>query len=103
MLDRDPYILLSWILIQLVFDGRHFMLRMGAAFFLLSSVANAIPHLDRRHEALNWRNHISDCLIAEKHLFPVHYVGSAKNVWTFELTGQQCADLVKRDFFYQLP
>ncbi len=98
-----PYILLSWILIQLAFDGRYLMLRMGATFFLLSSVANAIPHLDRRHEALNWQGHVSDCLLTEKHLFPVHYVGSAKNVWTFELTGQQCADLVKRDFFYRAP
>jgi hypothetical protein len=98
-----PYILLSWILIQLAFDGRYLMLRMGATFFLLSSVANAIPHLDRRHEALNWQSHVSDCLLTEKHLFPVHYVGSAKNVWTFELTGQQCADLVKRDFFYRAP
>ena len=98
-----PYILLSWILIQLAFDGRYLMLRMGATFFLLSSVANAIPHLDRRHEVLNWQGHVSDCLLTEKHLFPVHYVGSAKNVWTFELTGQQCADLVKRDFFYRAP
>jgi len=98
-----PYILLSWILIQLAFDGRYLILRMGSTFFLLSSVANAIPHLDRRHEALNWRSHVSNCLLTEKYFFPVHYVGSASGVWTFELTGQQCADLVKHDFFYRAP
>lgn len=98
-----PYILLSWILIQLAFDGRYLILRVGAIFFLLSSVANAIPHLQRSHEILNWRAHINDCLLVENHLFPVHYVGSAKNVWTLELTGEQCANLVKRDFFYRVP
>ncbi|MBU3624396.1 hypothetical protein [Polynucleobacter sp. AP-Latsch-80-C2] len=98
-----PYILLSWILIQLVFDGRYLMLRLGTTLFLLSSVANAIPHLQRSHEVLNWRSHISDCLLADKHLFPVHYVGSASGVWTFELTREQCANLVKRDFFYRVP
>lgn len=93
-----PYILLSWLLIQFLF-GENCFIKVAASSFWFISCANAIPHLDRRHDSLSWREHVYQCAQTQTHAFPIHFAGGKNNVWNLVLTGEQCAKLIARDPF----
>lgn len=93
-----PYLLVSWILIQLLFSGQ-FLTRIVAGIFLVISLLNAFPHLNRKHDNLNWGEDIINCSQSQTYTFPAHFAGDKNNVWTFTLTGEQCKDLMQKDPF----
>lgn len=93
-----PYLLVSWILIQLLFSGQ-FLTRIVAGIFLVISLLNAFPHLNRKHDNLNWGEDIINCSQSQTYTFPAHFAGDKNNVWTFTLTGEQCKDLIQKDPF----
>lgn len=94
-----PYILLSWLLVQFLFS-KNFFIKVLAGFFWLLSCVNAIPHLDRRHDSLSWREHVYQCAQTQTYTFPIHFAGDKNNTWSFTLTGGQCAKLIARDLFH---
>lgn len=93
-----PYILISWILIQLICTST-FSLRVIAGIFLIISCVNSLPHLVRKHDRLNWNSHVANCANSEVYVFPIHFAGNKNQVWTFSLRGEQCRELLKKDFF----
>lgn len=94
-----PYILLSWILIELAYSSV-LIVKIASISVLALSIANAVPHLDRRHDRLQWQEHVWQCAQSQTYTFPVHFAGGANNVWFFTLTGKQCARLLERDPFW---
>ncbi len=94
-----PFIMMSWALLQVVMGRGSVHFRTIGACLLGLSVINAIPCLDRRHDSLNWRSHVSSCAKFPKYSFPVHFDGNGTNVWYFSLEGGRCAELLKRDAF----
>lgn len=93
-----PYILLSWLLIQFLFS-ENFFIKVLAGFFWLISCVNAIPHLERRHDSLSWREHVYQCAQTQTYTFPIHFAGNKNNTWSFTLRREQCAKLIARDPF----
>lgn len=93
-----PYILTSWILIQLLFT-QQFFIKYISGLFLLVSCVNAVPHLDRRHDRLNWESHVMNCVNSQIYTFPIHFAGDKNNAWSFNLNGEQCQRLVEKDLF----
>jgi len=93
-----PYILLSWILIELAYSNV-LLIKITSISALVLSFFNALPHLDRRHDRLQWQNHVWQCSQSQTYNFPVHFAGRANNVWFFSLKGEQCAKLLARDPF----
>jgi hypothetical protein len=94
-----PFVLLSWVLIQLIFDSRLLFFKIGATFFLCTSLVNATPHLIRKHDRLDWGKRAMKCLHEEKTSFLVHMAGSADHAWSFTLTGEECAKIMNRNLF----
>jgi hypothetical protein len=96
-----PYILISWVLIQVLFLDTSFLIKTVAGILLSLSIINAIPYLGRTHDVLHWQDQITTCINSAQHDFPVHSAGSAKHSWSFRLTGQQCETLLQRDWLYK--
>ena len=96
-----PYILISWVLIQVLFLDTSFLIKTVAGILLSLSIINAIPHLGRTHDVLHWQDQITNCINSAQHDFPVHYAGSAKHSWSFRLTGKQCETLLQQDWLYR--
>ena len=94
-----PFILLSWVLIQLIFDCRLLFFKIGATLFLCASLVNATPHLTRKHDRLDWGKQAMKCLHEEKTSFLVHNAGSADHAWSFTLTSEECARIMNRNLF----
>ena len=96
-----PYILISWVLIQVLFLDTSFLIKTVAGILLSLSIINAIPHLGRTHDVLHWQDQITNCINSLQHDFPVHWAGSAKHSWSFRLTGKQCETLLQQDWLYR--
>jgi hypothetical protein len=96
-----PFIFQSWFLLQIAFADSSRCVRCGAWLFLLFSVLNALPVLDRKHDDLNWKLHLDSCRQFDHYNLPVHYNGNAALSWNLPMTGQKCAELLAHDSFYR--
>jgi hypothetical protein len=93
-----PFILLSWILIWLAsVSPRPVQVALAAAFALTLVLAG--PRLSRRHDPLDWKQQVLACAQADNYELPIHYIGTAKEMWHVKLTGAQCRLLLARSFF----
>lgn len=97
-----PFILTSWILVQLVFSNS-LASRNMAALFLITSFINAMPHLHRKHDRLNWNEDVAKCANSQDYTFQSHFAGDKSNTWKFTLPGQECKKLIERDFLRNFP
>jgi uncharacterized membrane protein len=93
-----PFILLSWILIWLAAVAPRPVQAVLAVAFALTLVL-AGPRLSRRHDPLDWKQQVLACAQADRYEVPIHYIGSAKEMWHVKLTGAQCRLLLARSFF----
>jgi len=93
-----PFILLSWILIWLASVAPRPVQAVLAAAFALTLVL-AGPRLSSRHDPLNWKQQVLACAQADRYELPIHYFGSAKEMWQAKLTGAQCRLLLARSLF----
>ena len=96
-----PYILISWILIQFLFSSK-LLLQLMAGILLMISCINAIPHLIRMHDRLNWSANAMNCVNYQSFTFPIHFAGDKNNTWKLTLKGEQCAELLKKDLLIKL-
>ncbi len=98
-----PFLLLSWLFLQVAFTDPHRWMRVGAGAFLLLGLLNAGPVIGRRHDELNWRMHLESARHFDRYLVPVHYDGNAPFAWGFEVTRQDCVRALDRDPLYRRP
>lgn len=101
-----PYILISWVLVQAVFQYAGTWKAWLAAGLLCLGVVNAIPTLWRLHSDLEWEKHAQSCAHFRRYDLPVHFDGSLDGQWHLRLDGAECAKLVqqtpnRRSFPYQ--
>jgi hypothetical protein len=89
-----PFILLSWIMIWIAaVSTAPVRLAFAAAFTYAVIVAG--PGLSRRHEPLDWRQHILACAKTDgPYEVPIHMDGEVKNLWKLKLTGKECRRLL---------
>lgn len=101
-----PYILTSWILVQIIFHYSGTWKSWLAAGFLCLGMINALPSLWRLHSDLEWQKHAQSCAHFRRYDLPVHFDGSLDRQWHLRLDGAECAKLTRqtstsRSFPYQ--
>ena len=94
-----PYILTGWFLVHTACIERSLQWRIIPAAMLALSAVNVIPVLGSRHVDLSWSHHVASSINFDKYRIPIHTNGEWKNVWTFEVTRQQCQDLLSGSIF----
>jgi hypothetical protein len=99
-----PFILLSWLLIQIALDGSAKWIRVVAIGFLTASVINMVPVMTRTHARVHWTDQIFRCLTVEqsRYDFPILHDGSETDLFYIRLTGDQCRALLEKDALYNL-
>jgi hypothetical protein len=99
-----PFILLSWLLIQIALDGSAKWIRVLAIGFLAASVINMIPVMTRTHARVHWTDQIFRCLTVEqsRYDFPILHDGSETDLFYIRLTGDQCRALLEKDVLYNM-
>jgi len=93
-----PYILLSWLLLQIALSpaGRPW-LRRTALVMLAVAAVNALPHLSRWHDDLDWRRHVASSIHFDRYAIPIESDGAACRACYLNLRGTEAAALVPRD------
>ena len=99
-----PFILLSWLLLQIALDGSVKWIRITAIGFLAASVINMIPVMTRTHARVYWTDQIFRCLTVEssRYDFPILHDGSETALFYIPFTGDQCRELLEKDYLYNL-
>lgn len=99
-----PFILLSWLLIQIVLDGSAKWIRVAAVCFLTASVINMVPVMTRTHARVHWTDQIFRCLTVEqsRYDFPILHDGSETDLFYIPFTGDQCRALLENDYLYSM-
>jgi len=93
-----PYILLSWLLLQIACSRTNRLwLRRAAQVILVVATVNALPHLWRSHEDLNWREHVASSIDFDSYAIPIQYGGPACSSWYLTVSGAQAARLLSND------
>jgi hypothetical protein len=86
-----PFILLSWMLLQISSSDRSAWIRNLAWAFLMSSAVNAWPHLTRTHDDLDWAGHLRSCPQFTNYALLVHFDGTPFRACSVPLEGDVCA------------
>lgn len=99
-----PFILLSWLLIQIALDSNAKWIRITAVGFLAASVINMVPVMTRTHARVYWTDQIFRCLTVEssRYDFPILHDGSETALFYIPFTGDQCRQLLEKDYLYNL-
>lgn len=93
-----PFVLLAWALIQIAALEKN-VVRIGATIVLALAGRNALEVAQRRHDAIDWRANVEQCLHEDAHLMQIHYIGSSAGLWQVRLTNAQCRRLVGQSWF----
>ena len=99
-----PFILTSWLLLQIVLVSKAKWVRVVGICFLTASVINMIPLMTRTHARVHWTDQIFRCLTVEqsRYDFPILHDGSETDLFYIRFTGEQCRTLLENDFLYNL-
>jgi hypothetical protein len=93
-----PYILLSWLLLQIALSpASRPWLRRAALVMLAVAAVNALPHLSRRHDDLDWRRHVASSIHFDRYAIPIESDGAACRACYLNLRGTEAATLLARD------
>lgn len=97
-----PFILLSWLLIQIALDSSIKWIRVIAVSLLAVSVINMVPVMTRTHARVHWTDQIFRCLTVEqsRYDFPILHDGSETALFYIPFTGDQCRALLEKDYLY---
>jgi hypothetical protein len=93
-----PFILLGWILIWLASISPR-IVQGGLAAGCALSLVLAGARLSWRHDGVDWKYHVLTCARTENYELPIHYLGSASDMWHAKFTGAQCRSLLARSLF----
>lgn len=94
-----PFVLISWLVTQLVLGDSGQLLKIAGSTIIVLSVLNAIPVLTREHDDLRWRQNVLSCPNFDRYSIPIEYDGRAYHTWQFRLSGEQCRTLIEHDVF----
>jgi hypothetical protein len=97
-----PFIIQSWILLQLALMNSNQLIRWAGGGLLILSIMNAIPVLDRKHDDLNWKDHLASCQYFDEYAMPIHYDGNIAHTWFLPIVNTKCAEFIRNDFFQSM-
>jgi hypothetical protein len=93
------YVTLGWILIWLAAASGLRMRAVIGLLFVVSMVTSA-PFLSRRHDPIDWRQNIITCADSSGQFdLPIHYAGSASDMWKLQINGSDCKRLMDQSLF----
>ncbi len=93
-----PYILLSWLLLQIACSRTDRpWLRRAAQVILVIATLNALPHLWKGHDDLDWREHVASSIHFDSYAIPIEYDGKACATWYLTVKGTQAVALLSND------
>jgi hypothetical protein len=93
-----PFIVSGWMMLWLASVSRT-PIRIAIVVALAASVLLPVRMLSRRHDAVDWRQHIRSCAQSVTYDVPIHYIGRAGDMWHAALTGAQCRKLIDDSLF----
>lgn len=94
-----PYVLLAWILIQLI-GGARGPARAMLLLLLLAPLHQTLQYGFRTHARLDWRSEVGNCTSGHSAIGPaVHVAGQTEFLWHAPLTAEQCRKLVTQSLF----
>jgi hypothetical protein len=89
-----PFLLLSWMMIQL-FDWKESkIISIIVTLGFLSSAIKIFPHYSRLQDPLDWRQDISNCLSWDQFVVSIQYTGSNRSVWPLPIDKKICQKAV---------
>lgn len=95
-----PFLLLSWLLVQIVCTRSNRWIRIASGGALALSVINAIPVFDRTHADFMWKEHVSSCRQFDgEYEIPIQVDGSAAH-WVLPVQGRACRELLDADRYF---
>lgn len=87
-----PFILLAWILIWVAAVSQTWV-RAAIAAVLIAVHVPALPYMQRREDAIDWRKELAICSTQSTYELPIHYNGVAKEAWHVTVSGAECRNL----------
>ena len=93
-----PFVMLTWLLVQIAAIEKSAM-RVAATIVLALACRNALEVAQRRHETIDWRANVEQCLGQPTHIMPIHFAGALAAHWQTSLTREQCRQLVGQSWF----
>jgi hypothetical protein len=93
-----PYILTFWILIQFGLNEEKTWLRRSIGFLCLIGVLNAVPVWTRRHDDLQWQDHIVSARLFPEYDIPIQFDGNRVRAWSIHQSGDDWNRLLRRDW-----
>ena len=97
-----PFILLSWILIQLVLSANSPGWRITAGMCAIAGVLNALPVWTRRHDDLNWAENVRSARLFPQYNVPIESDGNRSRAWSISEPGKTWEALLKHDELFAL-
>ncbi|HEX6834331.1 MAG TPA: hypothetical protein VF132_12420 [Rudaea sp.] len=89
---------LTWLLLQLAAIGPGWI-RNASALFLIVMVLNFLRIPSSHHDAVDWRAHVSRCLVTEGYALPFHYDGRIASMGITNTSVAECRYLVGHSLF----
>jgi hypothetical protein len=93
-----PFIVLAWIILWVAAKSPRPM-RIALIGICCWTALLAGRDLSRRHEAVDWRQHVTACAQSERYELPIHFAGTTRFMWSVDLTGEQCRKLISGSLF----
>jgi hypothetical protein len=93
-----PFVLLMWLLLWLAHDGGH-LTRWPIMAVIAASIVLGLPHMQWRHDPIDWRAELRACADSDRYEIPIHYLGPAELAWRAKFTGAECRALLTTSLF----
>jgi hypothetical protein len=93
-----PFILLSWMLIQLL-EGWGRTVRWISIMCLVLAGLNMLTAFDRRHDRIDWQQEVSLCAQGIDDSIPIHTDGKKWTAWSIQLSQETCRKLLTSSIF----
>lgn len=94
-----PFALMAWILVQSFYSLESKWHRGFITVIAMVALLNAAPAWSRRHDDLQWADHVRSCRLFHTYSIPVHFDGDRSLALHLRLLGQGCAEFLRRDLF----
>ncbi len=92
-----PFVITAWLTLWVAASHSDVLVRSTASFATLASVMITLSsdRFSRRHDPIDWKEHVRACMQSETYDFPIHFDGALSRAWRIKMTGQACRDLAK--------
>lgn len=91
-----PYILIYWVIFQVLFYFRNSFFRFISILCIALALKEASQAWSRDHYDLNWRQQVLTCSKSDRFDFSFHLDGLSKDIWQTTLDGDECRRMLRQ-------